>query len=375
MIDHYRALGLARSADGAAIRAAYLSAMRRHHPDHNGSPGAAEQAKLISVAYATLGDPQRRAAYDLQLESQTALLSSVSHGRPARGRGVFLVMVALAIGLSVAVGMRLPTAPFGLSSPGQAIGRTAAKEPKPVGDACATAIDPGAIRKAVFATVGEIQPRQRAAVDLAAERAGVRLTGVSQEGSALLGNLRCQATLLIQLPGGVTTEQGSRTMVTGVSYAPRTGKAVATLRLEADARLSSTLQKLTTATLAEKVNLPSVLIGRTDAAPLPSPKRMQIIAAEAPAQTTAFVPPVMTPRPSSTPRPTPALTGIDLAALERHQTLLYNQSYLQADERRRALLLESRASFVQQLARCTSDDCRRDAYLRSNQQIVAIIRN
>jgi hypothetical protein len=37
--------------------------------------------------------------------------------------------------------------------------------------------------------------------------------------------------------------------------------------------------------------------------------------------------------------------------------------------------VESRASFLERLGRCSSDECRRETYLERNQQIVAIMRS
>jgi len=67
--DHYRTLGVAPQAEEAVIRAAYLALMRTYHPDGAASEGdrdaAESRTKEINAAYAILGDPKRRAAYDL----------------------------------------------------------------------------------------------------------------------------------------------------------------------------------------------------------------------------------------------------------------------------------------------------------------------
>jgi hypothetical protein len=64
-VSHYDVLGVAPSADQAALRRAYLRLARRHHPDRAGGDAARMQA--INQAWATLGDPDRRARYDLSL--------------------------------------------------------------------------------------------------------------------------------------------------------------------------------------------------------------------------------------------------------------------------------------------------------------------
>ena len=69
--DYYAALGVSRDADAEAIRKAYRKLARRHHPDVSKEPGAEERFKEVAEAYATLKDPEKRAAYD-QLGAQRA---------------------------------------------------------------------------------------------------------------------------------------------------------------------------------------------------------------------------------------------------------------------------------------------------------------
>lgn len=64
-IDYYEQLGVARDADGAAIKSSYRKLAMQYHPDRN--PGDAEceaKFKSINEAYDCLKDPQKRAAYD-----------------------------------------------------------------------------------------------------------------------------------------------------------------------------------------------------------------------------------------------------------------------------------------------------------------------
>jgi curved DNA-binding protein len=62
--DHYRVLGLAPDASPAAIKSAYRTLARTHHPDISKAPGAEQRFKQVAEAYETLHDPVRRAAYD-----------------------------------------------------------------------------------------------------------------------------------------------------------------------------------------------------------------------------------------------------------------------------------------------------------------------
>jgi curved DNA-binding protein len=62
--DYYAALGVPRDADAEAIKKAYRKLARQHHPDVSRDPGAEARFKEVAEAYATLKDPEKRAAYD-----------------------------------------------------------------------------------------------------------------------------------------------------------------------------------------------------------------------------------------------------------------------------------------------------------------------
>jgi len=62
--DLYELLGVARDADGDAIKKSYRRLARQLHPDVNPDPETQEKFKEVSRAYEVLSDPQKRAAYD-----------------------------------------------------------------------------------------------------------------------------------------------------------------------------------------------------------------------------------------------------------------------------------------------------------------------
>lgn len=63
--DHYAALELTPAASGAEIKRAYRRLMRTVHPDANlADPQATRKAARINLAFETLGNPERRRAYD-----------------------------------------------------------------------------------------------------------------------------------------------------------------------------------------------------------------------------------------------------------------------------------------------------------------------
>ncbi|HEY6416047.1 MAG TPA: DnaJ domain-containing protein [Acidimicrobiales bacterium] len=57
-------LGVQAGATQPEVRAAYRAAARDHHPDAGGDPA---RMRAVNVAWAVLGDPVRRAAYDRTL--------------------------------------------------------------------------------------------------------------------------------------------------------------------------------------------------------------------------------------------------------------------------------------------------------------------
>jgi DnaJ domain len=73
--SHYDVLGVPASATHAEVRAAYRAAARDHHPDAGGDPG---RMRALNVAWAVLGDPVRRAAYDRALAGDARDVSFVA---------------------------------------------------------------------------------------------------------------------------------------------------------------------------------------------------------------------------------------------------------------------------------------------------------
>jgi hypothetical protein len=68
--DWYAVLGVEPGADAASMRRAYLALARRHHPDAQGDLPTAQRIsaedamRRVNEAWAVLGDPARRRAYD-----------------------------------------------------------------------------------------------------------------------------------------------------------------------------------------------------------------------------------------------------------------------------------------------------------------------
>ncbi len=62
--DYYQALGVARDAPADGIKKAYRKLARKYHPDVSKEPDAQKRMQEVNEAYAVLGDPEKRAAYD-----------------------------------------------------------------------------------------------------------------------------------------------------------------------------------------------------------------------------------------------------------------------------------------------------------------------
>jgi hypothetical protein len=69
--DLYGALGVQPDASTADIRAAFRKMAWRLHPDRNRSPDAQSQFQKLNEAYATLSNPDLRAAYDRSRKTGT----------------------------------------------------------------------------------------------------------------------------------------------------------------------------------------------------------------------------------------------------------------------------------------------------------------
>jgi curved DNA-binding protein CbpA len=65
---HYKALQVDTEADLEIIQVCYRKLAQRYHPDHDASPAATVQMAAINAAFAVLKDPEKRGAYDRELQ-------------------------------------------------------------------------------------------------------------------------------------------------------------------------------------------------------------------------------------------------------------------------------------------------------------------
>ena len=66
----YDLLGVSSDASQGEIKAAYRNLAKRYHPDVNKSEEASKRMSDINHAYSVLGDPAKRSAYNIGLESE-----------------------------------------------------------------------------------------------------------------------------------------------------------------------------------------------------------------------------------------------------------------------------------------------------------------
>jgi curved DNA-binding protein CbpA len=67
----YEVLMVSQVADQEFITNAYRYLAKRHHPDHDPSPGAGARMAELNEAHSILSDPRQRAKYDEMLKAST----------------------------------------------------------------------------------------------------------------------------------------------------------------------------------------------------------------------------------------------------------------------------------------------------------------
>lgn len=89
MTDHYKALGVRRTATHEEIKAAYRAKAKDLHPDVSTAPDAEVKFLALKEAYETVGDPDRRQAYDTALAYHETLKRQAEEQAAARAASEF----------------------------------------------------------------------------------------------------------------------------------------------------------------------------------------------------------------------------------------------------------------------------------------------
>ncbi len=86
--DFYAVLGVPRTADAAAVKKAYRTLARTHHPDANqGDPASEKRFKEVGEAYSVLSDPEKRQQYDAVRAMRSGARFTAGSGAPGAGAG------------------------------------------------------------------------------------------------------------------------------------------------------------------------------------------------------------------------------------------------------------------------------------------------
>ena len=129
--DPYKILGVSPDADDAAVRAAYRALMRLYHPDRNADPQAQLRAREVTAAFAVLGDPGKRTAYDASRFFDNRLTEEQhwpARRSPPPMRRVGLASIAIALAMTLAFAMR-PQWPEGASQRVRTVVETSNSKP------------------------------------------------------------------------------------------------------------------------------------------------------------------------------------------------------------------------------------------------------
>ena len=114
--NHYATLGLHRHCTAEQIRTAYRLLAKQHHPDLNpNSPAAVAHTQALNAAYEILSDPERRQAYDCELDATPPAQPTVGIGRTERNvaQEVHLRIEELLRGVTLEVRVNDPGNPAG----------------------------------------------------------------------------------------------------------------------------------------------------------------------------------------------------------------------------------------------------------------------
>ena len=86
-LDPYKVLQVDPEAEDEVIQAAYRRLAQKYHPDRSPGPDAVDRMVAINAAWAIVGDPERRAAFDRERRSSFPGPAAAPHVRYAPSPG------------------------------------------------------------------------------------------------------------------------------------------------------------------------------------------------------------------------------------------------------------------------------------------------
>ena len=396
--DHYSVLGVTPASEDVVIRAAYHALMRRYHPDADPSVEAAQRARAVNEAYAVLRDPAKRARYDESLGSRDLKFEPGTHPdqpKPLRSR----LAPAAAIGVTLlAVGMVVfaispPTIPSPASRSRPPADLPAVNVARPVlakaterpakqaAGACADSSAGRLIKDELFRRAGGLRGADHDQLSQVAGHASVRIDSarpkVGQDGI-----VDCSGWIALDLPPGLVVDGGRTNLNAELSYAlAHVRGRMKIASLSGEGRLVQTLATLGPAPREAEPDKPIEPVQVAAAAVRKAP----IVVAEAKRPTPAATERVRGPQSKAPAVPAWAsacrgsradqivCASTNLSSLDRQLSLLYRQSWNQADEKRRAALLGTRQRFNDRRDACVSPNCMTTAYLSRLKEISDIM--
>lgn len=105
----------------------------------------------------------------------------------------------------------------------------------------------------------------------------------------------------------------------------------------------------------------------------PAPRPRTKVVEPPPVRVAAKQPPPVRVAATSFPRPQATRPATDIASLDQFVMNFYGQSWRYGDAPKRAVLEQTRASFVARRGACTGDTCRRNAYLDLMRDVSSIV--
>ena len=387
--DHYSILGVTPASEDVVIRAAYHALMRRYHPDADPSAEAAERSRAINEAYAVLRDPEKRARYDTTLGSQDLTFDPAAHPAPPGPRQsrlgpataiAFALLAVAMITFAVAPPAADLRLPFGNEDPpSDAVQPTpsklAAQAPKRVASLCTDKSAPGLIRKELFRQAGEMRGTDADLLRRAAEVSVVRIDSSTKDAQKEV--FACTGWIALDLPPGLAVDGGRTNLNAEVSFGlAGSSRSLRLVSLSGANRLVRTLATLAPAPREPDADKP------IEPAQVAAVVRKPAEPAALPPLQTRKAPdtkPVQTAQASSgcgrlTNRADQMICASgNLSSLDRQLSLLYRQSWNEADEKKRAALLGSRQRFNDRREACSSPNCMTTAYLSRLKEISDIM--